>query len=425
MSLRETLGALEERPFRLLWIGRTTSALGDALVGIALAFAVIQVGGGAGALGLVLAALTSARVAFTLVGGVWADRLPRRFVMLACDVVRGAVDVFLAVALLTGWMELWMFYVTAALFGSAQAFFGPASTGLVPQTVSAPRLQQANALLSLSQSGTAVFGPTLSGLMIAVWSPGVVFAVDAVTFAFSALSLAVLPIARLPRAARNSFFADLGEGWRETWSHGWLRASLAGAAVTNLGIAALFVLGPLIAQEELGGAAAWGVVLTGGAIGATLGGVVALRARPERPLVGAFVGYSLGALPLLALTAPLPVLALTVAYGVYQLGIVYGNALGETIMQREIPPDRLSRVDSFDWMVSICFLPIGQVLAGPLAETVGRDATLAGAAALIAIACGAALLAPSVRAMRATPSPRPASCSERESPDPAQPAQLP
>jgi len=425
MRVPRQFGALEERPFRLLWIGRTTSALGDALIGVALAFAVIEVGGGAADLGLVLAALTSARVAFTLVGGVWADRLPRRFVMLACDVVRGAVDVFLAVALLTDRMELWMFYVTAALFGSAQAFFGPASTGLVPQTVSAPRLQQANALLSLSQSGTAVFGPTLSGLMIAVWSPGVVFAVDAVTFAFGAVSLAVLPIARLPRAPRNSFFADLGEGWRETWSHGWLRASLAAAAVTNLGIAALFVLGPLIARDELGGAAAWGAVLTGGAIGATLGGVIALRTRATRPLVGAFVGYSLGALPLLALTAPLPVLAVAVAYGVYQLGIVYGNALGETILQREIPPERLSRVDSFDWMVSICFLPIGQVVAGPLAEVVGRDATLTGAAALIAIACGAALVAPSVRAMRATPSPPPASGSGRESRDPALPDPLP
>ena len=426
MKLRRALGALEERPFRLLWIGQTTSAFGDALFGIALAFAVLEVGGDASDLGLVLAAMTVAHVTFVLAGGVWADRLPRRFVMLTCDIFRGAVDVFLAVALLTGTMELWMFYVTGFLFGAARAFFGPASTGLVPQTVSAPRLQQANALLSLSHSGTRIFGPSLSGLIVALWSPGVVFAVDAVTFALSAVSLALLPVARLPRAKRTPFFADLGEGLRETWSHGWLRAGLASAAVTNLGIGALFVLGPLIAQEDLGGAAAWGIVVTGGALGGVLGAVVALRLRLQRPLVGAFVGYSLGALPLLALTAPLPVLAIAAAYLVYQLGIVHGNALWETILQREIPGDRLSRVDSFDWLVSICFLPIGQAAAGPLAEAVGRDATLTGAAVLIAISCAAALLAPSVRAARATPLPSPAaSDSADESPGPAPPGPPP
>jgi len=238
--------------------------------------------------------------------------------------------------------------------------------------VSPARLQQANALLSLSHSGTAIFGPSLSGLIVALWSPGVVFAVDAVTFALSALALARLRVPRLAAAARKTFFADLGEGWRETWSHGWLRAGLAGAAVTNLAIGALFVLGPLIAQEELGGAAAWGLVVTGGALGGTAGAVVALRVRPERPLVVAFVGYSLGALPLLALTPPLPLAAIAAAYLVYQLGIVYGNALWETILQREIPADRLSRVDSFDWLVSICFLPIGQAAAGPLADAIGR-----------------------------------------------------
>jgi MFS family permease len=102
ISLRERAGALAERPFRLLWLGQTTSAIGDALVPVALAFAVFQIGGGGAALGLVLASLTIGRTAFVLVGGVWGDRLPRRLVMLTCDVVRALVDAFIAVALLTG-----------------------------------------------------------------------------------------------------------------------------------------------------------------------------------------------------------------------------------------------------------------------------------------------------------------------------------
>ena len=161
--------------------------------------------------------------------------------------------------------------------------------------------------------------------------------------------------------------------------------------------------------------------MTGGAIGGTLGAVVALRLRLERPLVAAFGAYSLGALPLLALTPPLPVVAIAAAYLVYQLGIVYGNAMWETILQREIPPDRLSRVDSFDWLVSICFLPIGQAAAGPLADAIGRETTLTAAAAVIVTSCAAALLARSVRATRATvASSRAASGSADESPALAQ-----
>jgi MFS family permease len=161
------LGALQEAQFRLLWLGQTASAVGDSLVFVALPFAVLQTGGGATELGLVLAAFTLARAGFIVVGGVWADRLPRRFVMLTCDAVRAVVNAFVAVALLTGAMEVWMFVVSSTLFGAAQAFFGPASTGLVPSTISRDHLQQANALLQLSQSITNVFGPAVSGVLVA------------------------------------------------------------------------------------------------------------------------------------------------------------------------------------------------------------------------------------------------------------------
>src|SRR5215213_6546912 len=141
-----------------------------------VALAVLSIGGGASGIGYVLAAFSAAQVAFLLVGGVWADRLPRRVVMLTCDAVRAAVDGFIAFALLTGEMRLWMFVVTAAVFGAASAFFLPAASGLVPETVSAPRLQQANGLLSISQTSTRVFGPALSGLIVALLHPGWVFA---------------------------------------------------------------------------------------------------------------------------------------------------------------------------------------------------------------------------------------------------------
>jgi MFS family permease len=399
MEIRTRLGALSERPFRLLWLGRTTSTFGDSLVPVGLAFAVLHIGGGASGIGYVLASFSAAQIAFLLVGGVWGDRLPRRLVMLACDAVRGAVDVFIAVALLTGEMRLWMFLVTAAIFGSASAFFMPASTGLVPQTVGAERLQEANGLLSISQSGARLVGPALSGVIVAAAQPGWVFAVDAATFAVSAVFLGRLRIGATP-PARQRFLADLADGWREVRSRGWLVAGLSAVAFLNLGIAPFMVLGPAIAADSLGGARAWGLIATAAAAGALLGGASAIRLKPRRPLVACFVLWMVGApLVMLALVPPLPAALVAVGAAAFGFGSTCGNAIWETVMQREIAPELRSRVFSVDMLVSICFLPVGQALVGPVAAVVGRGTTLAAAAAMTAVPSALALLVPSVRGL--------------------------
>lgn len=418
------LGALQEPQFRLLWLGQTASSLGDSLIYVALPFAVIQIGGGAAELGLVFASFTLARAGFIVVGGVWADRLPRRMVMLTCDAIRAAVQGVTAVGLLTGWMEIWMFVVTSAIFGAGQAFFSPASTGLVPETISAARLQQANALLKLSESSTNILGPSLAGLLVAFWEPGWVFALDSLSFVVSAFFLVQLRLRPRQPSPRQRFLADLLDGAREAWSHVWLRVGFLAAAVANVGIGILFVLGPLIAAEELGGAAAWGVIITGGAIGGLFGGILALRFRPKSPVPVALVAWSFGALPLLALVPPLPAIAIATGNAVFSLGIVYGNAIWETLQQREIPQEKLSRVNSFDWMVSLIFMPVGQATAGPLAEIVGVETVLIGAALLISVPCFAVLPLAGVR-HGPTLLPSPASGSGGGSPVPGPPDPLP
>ena len=199
---REKLGALSDRQFRLLFLGRASSAVGDSLVPVALAFAVLSVSGTAAALGSVLAVFTVARVSLSLVGGVYADRMPRRTVMITCDVVRAGVEAFTAAMLLTGHMTLPLFFVTAGIFGAASAFFGPAATGVVPQTVPPAQLQSANALLGMSRSAANVFGPGLSGLLVVGVGTGWVFAVDSATFVASALFLARVRPAAIVRPAR-------------------------------------------------------------------------------------------------------------------------------------------------------------------------------------------------------------------------------
>ena len=171
-----------------MWLGSTTSSLGDAVVQIALVFAVLHIGGTATDIGLIAALQTVARVVFLLAGGVWADRLRRQYVMMAADVLRGGVEAVLAVLLLTGHAHVWEIAVGAVLYGIGASFFGPASTGLTPETVPADQLQQANSLLDLPQSVFSVGGPALGGVLIAVFGTGWLFAFDAATFVVSVVS---------------------------------------------------------------------------------------------------------------------------------------------------------------------------------------------------------------------------------------------
>jgi MFS family permease len=404
-KFRKRLGPLEERPFRLLWLGQGVSAIGDALIAVALAFAVLSdLDGSATELGVVFAAYTVSRVVFILAGGVWADRLPRRLVMLTADLVRVVTQGLTALVLLAGVAQLWQLVVAATIAGSAQAFFGPASTGFVPETVSPGRLQQANALMGLSRSASEVVGPALSGVIIATAGTGWAFALDSATFAVSAaFLLAIRTPGRAVQSERQTFLRDLARGWREIVSRTWLWTSFIAFSLGNFGIAAFVILGSLIARDELGGASDWGLIVTGGAIGGILAGAVALRYRPQRPLVPGFASLLLTPLPLILLVRPFPALVLAVASALSWGSVAFFNALWETVLQQQIPAEALSRVSSYDWMVSLVLMPIGFALAGPTADWLGVDATLWLAAALSGIPVLGVLALPSVRAVRTKP----------------------
>ncbi|MGH2463410.1 MAG: MFS transporter [Candidatus Limnocylindria bacterium] len=399
--LRANLGALEERNFRLLWLGQTGSTIGDGLTFVAIAFAVLGIGGTATEIGIVFAAYSLPNVVFLLAGGVWADRLPRNLVMLSSDALRAVVQTALAVLLFTGTAEIWHIGLAAAMHGTASAFFAPASTGLMPQVVTAARLQQANALMAVSRGAAFVIGPAVSGILIAASGPGLVFAIDAVTYLLSMATLALLRIPRAPAdAERASFASELAHGWREVRSRSWLSAALMTFAVSNVALGAFMVLGPVIVDRELGGAAEWGVILTAGAVGGLIGGGVALRWRPPRPLVVSFGVMLVVASRTLVLVVPFPVVVIAAASLVSLAAISIANTLWETVLQQRIPQSSLSRVSSYDWMVSLVFQPVAFALVGPLADTIGEVPTLLLAAVLGLAANGAVLLVPSVRNMR-------------------------
>jgi MFS family permease len=397
---RPDLGPLRERNFRLLWLGRSSSMLGDSLGFVAMAFAVLAISTSGTDLGLVVATFSASSVTFLLVGGVVADRLPRRAVMIGADVVRGLAQVLLAVTVLTGTATLPLFVLVAFLSGSATGFFQPASTALIPQAVSANRLQQGNAMLNLSGSAAQLIGPVLSGILVATVGAGWVFALDALSFGISAAALAALRLRPIPSAAHGSFLADFAAGFREVAKRPWLPPSLVTFTFINLAFAGFMVLGPIAMAASYDGARDWGFVVAMFGLGGLIGGGTALRWRPARPLIAVFLLLALNPLRLFVLSATPPLLVVLGFVFVASAAMALGDTLWHTTLQRNVPSASLSRVSSFDWMVSLAFFPIGAALAGPIADAFGASNAMLLFAIVATIPCLLVLAVPAVRAVR-------------------------
>jgi MFS family permease len=370
------MGALGERQFGLFFAGQSFSLLGDGMVAVALAFAVLDLTGAASDLGYVLAARMLPLMAVVLVGGVAADRVSRRTVMIAADLVRFGSQGVLAALLVGGHASIWQIAVLQAAHGAASGFFYPASTAFVPMTVTAERLQQANSLLGLARSAGNIAGPALAGVIVVSASPGWAIAADAATFGLSAVFLAALRVPRQAPLPSRSFVADLREGWDEFRSRTWLWVIVLAASLVNLLYASVTVLGPKVAEDDLGGAGSWALIVTLSGVGSIAGGLVALRLRSERPLLIGSAALALFCLTPFALALVLPVWAVALTGFLGGAGVSLFVALWETTMQRHVPAASLSRVSAYDAFGSLTLYPLGLAIAGPIAVVVGTSETL-------------------------------------------------
>jgi len=421
VRIRIPTSALAERNFRLLFSGSTISGLGDGVSIIALVFAVLQVSDSAIALGLVLAARQIADAAIVLAAGVWADRLPRHLVLIAVAIVQGVAQAVTGTLVLSGTATIPMLVGIQALYGLAEGFYLPASTGLIPATVSPGRLQEANALLGLSRNATRIVGPAIGGALVAIGTPGSALLVDAVSFAIAAFLLAGL---RLPRRAdvveARSFFVELREGWSEFRRQTWIWTTIVFFGIGNFAFASYYVLGPIVSKRDLGGAPAWAALTAAFSVGALVGSLIAIRIRPRKPLAAScmaawvFILQPLG----MGLGLPLPVLIAFAA--IAGVGLSIHLALWFTVFQQNVPPEAMSRVSSYDSFGSFVLLPLGAALAGPIAALIGVDTTLLAAAAVIAITEAIVFAQPSVHAIRARDDPE----TPPRMPEPAEPAAL-
>jgi MFS family permease len=396
------LGALVEREYRLLFAATLVTSLGDAVALIALAFAVLDVATASG-LGVVIAVRQIASAAVLVLGGVVSDRMPRNRVLVGASLLQGLAQAATAVTVLTGSASLPLFAAFAALWGLGDGLVVPAQTGLIPQTVSAARLQQANALLGLSRSGTRVLGPAIGGVLVVALSPGWALAVDSLSFFACAVLLARIRIAPRVAGERERFFAELREGWREFRSRTWLWSTVLLFGVGNVFFMFWQVLGPAIAKQRLGGAGAWAAILTAGGIGAILGGLYALRHRPRRVLVACILWPLLFVPAFAALATDAPAWVVAAASLVSGFGISVHVTLWFTIFQREVPEAARSRVSSFDTLGSFVLNPLGAAIAGPVAVALGTENALWLAAGAIVASNITMLMLPSVWTIRAPP----------------------
>src|SRR5262245_10019947 len=407
MRLRAAVGALAERNFRLLFASSTISGLGDGISVVALVFAVLQVSDSAIALGLVLAARQIADAAIVLAAGVWADRFPRHLVLIAVAVVQGVVQAITGTLVLTDSATIPMLVGLQAVYGLAEGFYLPASTGLIPETISSGRLQEANALLGLSRNATRIVGPAIGGAIVAAGSPGSALLIDAASFALGALLLVPLRLPRRDEAVESkSFFRELRQGWNEFRRQTWIWTTIVFFGIGNFAFASYWVLGPIVAKEDLGGAPAWAALTASFSIGALVGGLVAIRIRPRKPLAASCMAAWVSLLQPLGMGLGLPLWTLLIFSLAAGCGLAIHIALWFTVFQQNVPEESLSRVSSYDSFGSFVLLPLGAALAGPIAALIGVQETLLAAAFVIAVTQVIVFAQPSVHAIRRREEPR-------------------
>ena len=400
----------DEPQFRLLFAGQALSLLGDRIAYLALPFAVLAIGGDATAVGLVIAAQTIPFAALSLPAGVWADRYNRRLIIIASEAVRMVCQIAAGALLIAGVAEPWHLAALGFVYGAADAFFAPAVTGLLPQVVDTHHLQPANALRAMTISGSMVLGPAIGGVLVATVGPGYALWADALTFAVSIPLLLRLRPAVLERAVEEEpdFMSGLKGGWREVRSRSWVVAGLGSLLAYHvIVLPAIFVLGPVLAERDYGGARDWAIVVSAFGVGGVVGNLTLLRWRPPRPMVTSLSLLVVASCQAAIVGCGLPIWAIAALEAVAGVGVAGYFTLWETSLQENIPEHALSRVSSYDFLMSAGSLPIGNALVGPIAAVAGLRPTMYGMTVL-GIACALAFLSvPGVRALR-RPSARPA-----------------
>ncbi|YCK38112.1 MFS transporter [Actinomadura sp. ATCC 39365] len=390
---------LRQTDFRWFLSAQAVSLLGSSMAPVALAFGVLDASGNTGDLGVVLTAYMVPLLAFLLVGGAVADRLPRRTVLLAAHLGSALTQGGVAALLLTGRYALLPVAALGLLNGALAAFTTPALRGIVPQLVPRDRLLQANALLGSVRNATKILGPSLSGIAVAVVGGGPAIAFDALTYLLAAGCLARLSLAAAPTSPRPSsgISADIRDGWTEFRRIRWVwTVSVCFCVVNLVQVGTWQILGPVLTRQ-LSGEETWGFVLSARGVGMLVMSALVHRLMVRHLLRLGQLMSALGAIPLLALGAYLDAPWLIAVAFVAGLGSSVATVSWETSLQEHVPAHMLSRVSSYDDLLSYIAIPVGQLGVGLLADRFDGYQVAATAGIVYAAAAVLPLLSAAVR----------------------------
>ncbi|MEV0898101.1 MFS transporter [Actinoplanes sp. NPDC049802] len=399
------------RDFRLLATGQGLSWLGNAFQTVALAVAVVTTGGGARDLGLVMAASVLTLLTGTLFGGVWADRLQPQHVMVGSDLIRFGATAAIAAMFATGGYHLALLCALTVVSAAAGSFFSPAMSALKPLLVPAEDLQKANATIGLLQSACGVAGPVTAGVTVAAFGAPAGFTINAVSFLASMIAAAMIRV-RAPRGPSTSVLGELSTGWREIRSRDWLISGLFGAMGYHVANGVILVLVQVVAVQQLGGAHAIGWIAAAEGLGGVIGSAIGMRYRPRRMLRAGLFTLPLMSVWALSYVWPGTLTAIMAGAVIGYAGLLFYDVAWQTSLQENVPHRLLGRVSSWDYLASFLAMPIGNVLAGPLAARFGIDRVLTMCAFVLFATSASMLLVPGARRLVRTgtlaPDPAPA-----------------
>jgi MFS family permease len=388
---------LRHAAYRALFIGQTVNTLGNGIAPVALAFAVLDLGGDATDLGLVVGLYALADVAAVLFGGVLGDRMSRRLMMQGSSAAAGAAQAMAAVSLIGGWSSMPLLAAAGVLIGAFGALGSPSSSAITQQTVPLALLQQAITWRRLGQNVAQIIGTGLAGVIVVAAGSGWALAVDAATFAFAAGVFSRIRVPALPAPESSGMLAEVGAGLREVLRHTWLWLLILQALLYHLFYGgAQGVLGPIVVGDEFG-RAAWGWSLSVMMVGFVVGGLVTLRWKPRKPLyVGTWFLALTAAFPFAMAWSDAVALVLVGAF-LHGFGLEIFSVGWDLSIQENVAPDKLARVYSFDQIGSFIARPVGLALTGPVASAVGLRPWLGVVGAVIVASVLISLTSPDVR----------------------------
>ncbi len=397
------------KDYRNFFISGLILVVGSSAFPIALAISVLDNGGTATDLGLILASRVFAGTIFTLAGGVWSDRLPRKWVMISADAFRGLIALVLVVISAAD-MPLWAIGLLVFLMGLGDAFGAPAGAAIVPSLLPDHLLPAGNVARGIVAKIGTIVGPGVGGISVAVVGADLTFAVTAVAF-FIGTSL-LLGITEEPRQvvieSKPSFITELREGLKLVWEIKWLAASIFMASFQLMVIvAAETVLLPVITRREFDTNNVFAISAAMFSLGGAISAIAAVKYKTKNPGLVAISMWSLFAFAPLVLAFPISPTVVVVGYFIAGLSIGGWEAYWVTAVQREVPQELQGRVFSIDMVGTSGLMPLGMALVGPVIALTGERSFLLFAIGFHLLFCYLVLLVPGVKELRDPRKPQP------------------